>query len=268
MDSNTREYTERPYRRSTQNEQTNPAAPYFMGRVILTQFVIFILLVSAILICGHFKPERFANLKELYNSLMQKDMSASEVLGEVKSAFGFLGNSPLQNENADEPTIAEAATEIEENLDGAGGEDLIYPKENASFSPFYLSMPIVKPVASNRITSPFGYRINPVTNEYGFHSGLDLAAPEGTPIKAAFDGTVEKADCSKGRGNYIFLNSAGGIKTVYCHCSELLVSEGQVVTAGEIIAKVGSTGQATGPHLHFEIRINGVYYNPVWALEF
>ena len=63
------------------------------------------------------------------------------------------------------------------------------------------------------------------------------------------------------------INSSGGIKTVYCHCSELLVTEGQQVTAGEIIAKVGSTGQATGPHLHFELRINGIYYNPIWVID-
>ena len=69
------------------------------------------------------------------------------------------------------------------------------------------------------------------------------------------------------RGNFIFLNSDGNIKTVYCHCSELLVSEGDAVKAGQVIARVGSTGQATGPHLHFEIRINGIYYNPEWVID-
>ena len=125
---------------------------------------------------------------------------------------------------------------------------------------------MVKPVEYTRITSRFGYRINPVTNKYGFHSGVDLAAKSGTPIKAAFDGKIVKASYSDIRGNYIFLESEGNM-TVYCHCSELIAEEGANVRAGEIIARVGSTGQATGPHLHFEIRIGSVRHNPLWVLE-
>ena len=279
MEYEAREYErEYPYRRRTQTEPENEIKPYYMGRVILTQFLIFTVLFLIIFFMSRSGGERFLKLREIYGSIMQRDMSASEVWGEVKETFSFLTDSPLKNANEEEATETnnEASTEIaeetfaeaEENLDGAGGEDLIYPKENASFSPFYLSMPIVKPINPKRLSSPFGYRINPVTNEYGFHSGLDMAAPEGTPIKAAFDGTVSKAASSKARGNYVMIDSVGGIKTVYCHCSKLLVTEGQQITAGEIIAEVGSTGQATGPQLHLEIRINGIYYNPAWVFEF
>ncbi len=278
MDYEVREYgQEYPYRRRTQAENEKEIPPYYMGKVILTQFAVVTVLIIVIFALSRSGSGKFASLKDFYNSVMQRDMTASEVFGEVKSVFEFLTDSPLKNaEKSDEENSkkepateasAEQTTATDEEMNGAGGEDLIYPKDNTSFSPFYLSMPIVKPVASNRMTSPFGYRINPVTDEYGFHSGLDMAAPTGTPIKAAFDGVVDKAARSPARGNYIMINSSGGIKTVYCHCSELLVTEGQQVTAGEIIAKVGSTGQATGPHLHFELRINGIYYNPIWVID-
>lgn len=278
MDYEVREYgQEYPCRRRAQTETEKEIPPYYMGKVILTQFAVVAILLIVIFALSRSGSGKFASLKDFYNSVMQRDMTASEVFGEVKSVFEFLTDSPLKNaeksdeENSKEEPATEASAEqttaTDEEMNGAGGEDLIYPKDNTSFSPFYLSMPIVKPVASNRMTSPFGYRINPVTDEYGFHSGLDMAAPTGTPIKAAFDGVVDKAASSPARGNYIMINSSGGIKTVYCHCSELLVTEGQQVTAGEIIAKVGSTGQATGPHLHFELRINGIYYNPIWVID-
>ncbi len=267
MEYEAREY-EREYRRKTQKKPESETKPYYMGRVILTQFLIFTVLFLVIFIISRSGGERFEKLKEIYGAVMQRDMTVGEIWGEVKETFSFLTDSPLENAEKATETASEAANENKESIDGAGGEDLIYPKENASFSPFYLSMPIVRPINPKRITSLFGYRINPVTNEYGFHSGLDMAAPTGTPIKAAFDGTVFKATSSNGRGNYVMIDSPGGIRTVYCHCSELLVSEGQKVSAGEIIAKVGSTGQATGPHLHFELRINGIYYNPAWVLEF
>lgn len=261
---NFQEY-EQSYRSRRQPDESRPKEKCgsFMGGIILTQFFACCVLLLVLFLACRSHGARYEFLSTWYSQLCGNDYTVSEMLDGAKKVMGFL----TQPNTAPMP-ISDSRSEDETELDGAGGEDLIYPKDNTSFSPFYLSMPIFKPVVSDRTTSPFGYRVNPVTDEYGFHSGLDIAAPEGSDIFAAFDGVVEKADYSKARGNYIFLNSQGGIKTVYCHCSELLVAEGDAVSAGQVIARVGSTGQATGPHLHFEIRINGIYYNPLWVLEF
>lgn len=107
------------------------------------------------------------------------------------------------------------------------------------------------------ITSRFGVRSR------DNHKGIDIGAPKGTPIKAAASGTVvHSGNKNDGYGNYIILSHGNGVQTYYAHCSELLVSKGQSVEQGQVIAKVGSTGISTGNHLHFEVRINGVAQNP------
>ena len=110
------------------------------------------------------------------------------------------------------------------------------------------------------ITSEYGYRTDPAP---GFHYGLDIGMPIGTEICAVKDGTVIAAIKSdSGYGYHIILDHGEGVETLYAHCSELLVSEGAKVAKGDVIAKVGSTGNSTGPHCHFEVRINGEQVDP------
>lgn len=117
--------------------------------------------------------------------------------------------------------------------------------------------------ASSRITSSFGDRESPTEGASSSHQGIDIGASTGSSILAAASGTVTISTYSYSAGNYIMINHGGGVSTVYMHCSELLVSAGQEVTQGQVIAKVGSTGYSTGPHLHFGIRVNGSYVNPI-----
>lgn len=114
-----------------------------------------------------------------------------------------------------------------------------------------------------RISSPYGYRNHPIYKTQKFHSGVDLAAPGGTNILAATDGTVKMAGWNGGYGNCVIIDHGGGISTLYGHASRLLVSKGQKVTKGQVIAKVGTTGNSTGNHLHFEVLINGKTTNPM-----
>jgi len=119
-----------------------------------------------------------------------------------------------------------------------------------------LGIAILEPT-NGVITSRFGYR------RTSFHTGLDIANSTGTPIKAAAAGTVSFAGTTtSGYGKYIVINHGNGIETYYAHCSKLLVSTGQTVSAGQHIAAMGSTGNSTGPHLHFEVRVNGSCQNP------
>ena len=118
-----------------------------------------------------------------------------------------------------------------------------------------LGMSLVRPL-SGIVTSRYGYRWGST------HTGLDIGASSGTAIKAAAGGTVTFSGWKGSYGKMIVLSHGNGIQTYYAHCSSLLVSSGQTVSAGQVIAKVGSTGRSTGPHLHFEIRVNGGSINP------
>ena len=113
-----------------------------------------------------------------------------------------------------------------------------------------------------RISDEYGERIHPTLGVQQFHNGVDLAAPNGSPILAAYDGEVVAAAYSGSMGNYIMIDHGDSLYTIYMHASALYVSKGDLVTKGQQIAAVGSTGRSTGPHLHFSVRKNGSYVSP------
>lgn len=117
--------------------------------------------------------------------------------------------------------------------------------------------------SSTRITSSFGYRKSPTAGASSYHKGIDIGAASGTKVLASASGTVTVATHQWAAGNYIMISHSGGISTVYMHNSKLLVGVGQTVNKGEVIALVGSTGVSTGPHIHFGVRVNGEYVNPL-----
>lgn len=119
--------------------------------------------------------------------------------------------------------------------------------------------------SSYNITSPYGMRKHPILRKYKMHTGIDIGAASGNSIVAANSGTVimSQYDRSGGYGNMVVIDHGGGISTLYAHASKLLVKVGDEVKAGQVIAKIGSTGLSTGPHLHFEVRVNGVTKNPL-----
>jgi murein DD-endopeptidase MepM/ murein hydrolase activator NlpD len=121
---------------------------------------------------------------------------------------------------------------------------------------------MVRPV-SGPVTSPFGYRIHPILHYRKLHTGVDFGVGYGSPIYAADSGTVIYATWMGGYGNVIMINHGGGISTLYAHQSSLAVGNGAHVTRGQTIGRVGSTGFSTGPHLHFEVRVNGNPVNPM-----
>jgi len=127
------------------------------------------------------------------------------------------------------------------------------------------SAPMLQPVMG-ALTSAYGLRKDPISGKTDFHTGVDVAAAEGSPVRAAYPGVVEEVGMSEIYGNYVVLRH-GNFHTRYCHCLCSLVREGEFVSAGERIALVGSTGRATGPHLHLELLVDGRAADPLDAAE-
>ena len=122
----------------------------------------------------------------------------------------------------------------------------------------------IKPLKSYTLTSPFGMRVHPITGVLKMHEGIDMSAPQGTPIYAAKSGKVTRtAFQAGGAGYYVTINHGDGFSSVYMHMTHYIVSPNQYVSAGQVIGYVGSTGGSTGPHLHFGIAYNGTYVNPL-----
>jgi len=202
------------------------------------------------------RKEELAALKEKLVSQQTEETTAKAALAASEESLAKQKKSIESNNKALEEQIdslnAEADKLVAEILalqgDGAyAGGTMCWPSR-----------------ASTRVTSPFGYRIHPILKKNKLHTGIDIGAKSGTDILAANGGKVIKAAyMANGYGYYIMIDHGGGIVTLYAHSSKLLVSVGEIVTRGQVIAKVGSTGMSTGAHLHFEVRINGQYVDPL-----
>lgn len=212
----------------------------YFTHMIFVQFVVIALLAGGLFAIKKVSTHNFEILKEAYTEIMKNDMTVKEVFSKIRSYAAL----------------------------PQGGDDIsVFSAQiGTSFSPYYVSGEICVPV-SGTISSPFGYRINPVTGSFSFHSGLDIAANEGEKIKAAYYGTVSKVSYDDVSGKYIELTHSDGLVTRYLHCSEIIAKEGNVVRQGETIALVGSTGRSTGPHLHFVIELDGEKVNPLYVLD-
>lgn len=137
---------------------------------------------------------------------------------------------------------------------------------NIRMDKLYCAEEVHPPLETARVSSLFGYRKNPVTGKYTFHSGYDLAAPEGSEIRSVMAGKVLFAAYAPDYGYHMIVEHSDGLQTLYAHCKKLLRKSGDSVAKGEVIALVGSTGNSTGAHLHIEFRLDGQRYDPEWQL--
>jgi len=173
-----------------------------------------------------------------------------------------------QDEERDEEQNQEQEQTEGTKPEGAGGVDLplgtasiLLPAEGATFSPLTVEREPHSLMDTGTVTSPFGYRTDPIRGGTGFHTGMDIAAEQGTPLYALYDGTVIRARWDASYGWYVVLQ-CGDLELTYAHCSVLCVTEGQSVGAGQQIAAVGNTGDSTGPHVHLMVRREGLLYDP------
>ncbi len=122
---------------------------------------------------------------------------------------------------------------------------------------------LTAPLAAGQISSPFGWRTDPMVGTSRFHGGLDIAAPMGAPVYATQAGRIAFSGPYHGYGNVVVIDHGNTLYTLYAHNSELFVQAGQVIQQGQCISRVGSTGRSTGPHLHFEVHYNQRYVDPL-----
>ncbi len=253
---------ENPAVKAEETEIVKQSREHF-NNVIFVQVAVCAFAILLIFLAGKLSPSTFEFLKTEYAKIMSVDMSPQELVDSAKGA----AEDVMGNATGEEETPAEEEKTEENKLDGESGEKSeIEDTAVAVMASLGHNDKIVTPL-NGRITSRFGYRTNPISGKYGLHTGVDIAADEGTNIVAAYNGVIKDTGYGDKRGNYVLMLHQDGTQTLYCHCSRVLVDEGTVIRAGETIALVGSTGWSTGPHLHFEIRKNGTSVDPMEYIE-
>ena len=249
----------------SQETQAQTAQPLFRrpareesDGVLLMQSALCLVAVLAAVALRAFAPPLWAQVRESGNRMLTAGIGF-----EQDTEFSRFASA----------AVREAETALDELLrsgeDGIGGftgialENRTVP-DGATIERIELSREFTLPL-SGRITSPFGFRTNPLTGADEFHLGTDLSAAIGTPVLAASEGQVTKSGYSSARGNYIIIRHGGGVQTLYQHLSCGLVRAGEVVQEGQLIALSGDTGDVTGPHLHLELLVDGICVDPACA---
>ena len=205
--------------------------------ILIIQLSVVALIVLVVLAVKFINGDCFNILKGFYIGNFGTDTKVSEVTDTNEEDIVYLSNNNKQ--------VSVISTSISKDFKNE------------------LSLPL----KLMNITSGYGYRQDPFGSGIEFHKGIDLAENLGANIYAASDGIVEISQYSNSYGNYLVVNHGKGLKTLYAHCSENLKHVGDNVQKGEIIASVGSTGRSTGPHLHFEVILNGENLNPEWLIS-
>ena len=222
-------------------------------KILIVQAIVVAILIALVFGIKKLSPDDYEAIEIKYVDVMENEGTQQPVkkaIGKLKALFIDEKGKPIE----------ESAGGKDEDVNGNK-----YP-DNCSASKYIISENICVP-AEGKISSKFGYRINPVSDKLSFHTGIDIAADSGSPVKAAYYGIIEKAGEDDVYGKYIKINHGNGIETFYAHCSKLSAKVGDIVNAGDTIALVGSTGWSTGPHLHFSIIIDGIYCNPAFVIK-
>lgn len=197
--------------------------------------------------------QTYEEAEKVLNELKEKDSNNKDSI-----TYTLKYNTELKTFTDTSTAVASLYTEKPKVVKKKVTNSKINTSANVDYSNTSLGIALIKPI-NGRISSRFGARSSIRSS---VHTGLDIAASRGTPIKAAAGGTVIYSGRKGSYGNMIVIDHGNGVETYYAHCNSLVASAGETVSQGQVIAYVGSTGNSTGPHLHLEIRVNGVAKNP------
>lgn len=231
---------------------------------VVTYQTILVLIIAIIyVVMLTIYPAKTREIASQFKQIFTNDFNLKEVVYDTVGDILTALNQTMPVEEIDEVNV---------EYNGMGGEKSSnignLSPTNVTLANVIYTGSIMYPLENSRITSGFGLRKSPTTGEFEFHNAIDIAAPMGDPIFAVANGKVVGSNFDSSLGNYIVVEHANGFRTKYGHCSELLVEEGMVVREGEVIAKIGSTGDSTGPHVHFAASKNGVYFNPEYLYTY
>ena len=210
-----------------------------------------------------------AELDVIEADLEVKRQEADAFLVELNAKDDILQDLLDKYHDADEDLVAQIAKAEKEYNEQKRKEEQAQQKPSSRpNSTVTDGIKWTMPCSYVRLSSPYGYRTHPISGQWKFHSGVDLAGPEGTPIVATRDGTVTAAAYHSGNGNYVTINHGDGFSSSYLHMTRDTVSVGQEVKAGQLIGYMGNTGYSKGSHLHFTIYYNGSTVNSADYLDF
>lgn len=238
-------------------------------KIIGIQFLVCGLFLGLIFTACRLSPDSGASIKAKYNEIMLTDISFSQVIAGVKEVAKYVMKPVDVNdykEATEQETTQNEFTQVETTKTQPVSQKNTDEEIAAVMSIFSDSESLVAPV-HGRITSYFGERTDPISGENDMHNAIDIAVKEGTCVAAANDGIVTETGYDSTKGHYIWLVHKNGTETFYCHNSQILVNEGTVIRAGETIAFSGNTGYSTGPHLHFAIKKDGKFVDPLDYLK-
>lgn len=241
--------------------------------ILRVQIFLCLLAAAAVLVMGRAAPQAYRQCGEAFRAAMESGVElngqeqllkfTSETVSSLQAEMMEVLARLEQTESA-----AQDQAQVSE-LTGAGGQLAalwpFVPEGNSTKSyqpPFELTLPL----ENFYVTSDYGWRKHPVTGKSDFHTGVDLAAGEGTPIRPAAAGVVQKSEYSASYGNNVVILHSDGVTTRYCHMQYVFVRQGETVDENTVLGTVGQTGMATGPHLHFELLCDGIRYDPDKAL--
>jgi murein DD-endopeptidase MepM/ murein hydrolase activator NlpD len=205
---------------------------------------------------------------ERLQDVIKKQILGKEKLPKLKKKDRLDGKGgPFNEQKVSDKAIQKTLVTL---MEGMSIREEIYNKMEAMLlkqSVLKETLPTLYPVDVPYQSSSYGWRMDPIIGKRAFHEGVDFSAAEGEPIYATAGGIVEKAQKWGRYGNLITINHGGGLKTRYAHLSKILVESGQIVNKEELIGLVGNTGRSTGPHLHYEIRLNKKSLDPKQYLK-
>lgn len=252
-DSDEEEDFTSPYHPNEKKSQKNKAGGSHLLTIV--QIAVCSIVLAGFALLKTFGGDAYTQVKNWYLQNINNSIVAQEQINNIKEsflhAFQSSSSSSSQVSSSSSSTKSVQETAVLVNTKPAVATKSIY-----SQVPVSLSVLLTPPIQKGTVSSSFGWR-NGV-----LHKGMDIAAPQGTKIYSALPGKVETCTRNPSYGNYLIINHGNDIKTLYAHCSSILVKSGDTVKYGQEIACVGSTGDATGPHLHFELLIHETNYDP------
>ncbi len=251
-----------PHSRSTSLSFSMPSALFGLLLVFVCLGIVYTVSLSSHVLDYYVMKKEHSYMSGQFKSIQAtiRSLKASEV--ELKQLISQgsrkkVLNAVKQEENDGSINVEELKRQISESMESVADIKKYLAKEQNTYRATPLGWPV-----DGKFSSGFGMRIHPQTGEKKFHSGVDFSAPNGTPIHVTADGIVSFADWSKGNGKIVVVEHGHGYTTVYAHNSRIDVKPGQTVKRGQVIGTTGATGNATGPHVHYEVWKDGIYVNP------